>query len=340
MTTEVSEKLAEYYRRVYSDKSGLTVSGAEEISRGWETELYSFKVEYDEGHRRIREERVVRIYPGRGAAQKAEKEYVVMSKLREVGYPVPEVFHIDVEGEVLGRPFIVMERIVGRSLMEDFMGGSKEGLEGALALMIGLFVKLHRIEVKRVFPKTNMRDAAGYIDSRLGWAMIEMEENGVQWIHPVIQWLEERKAGVAPERLVIVHRDFHPMNIMLREDGSPAVIDWGAAGVGDYRDDLAWSVLLAGTFWDFSLKKKILDEYESISGRKVREFEFFEVLAILRRLIDVSVSLIMGAEEMGMRAGAEEMMRESKQHLVKVHDLLKERTGLRLPEFEELLNKL
>jgi hypothetical protein len=84
----------------------------------------------------------------------------------------------------------------------------------------------------------------------------------------------------------------------------------------------------------------ILGAYESISGRKVRDFEFFEVLAILRRLTDVSVSLIRGAEEMGMRAGAEEMMRESKQHLIKVHDLLKERTGLRLPEFEELLRTL
>jgi aminoglycoside phosphotransferase (APT) family kinase protein len=167
---EVSKRLAEYYHQMYRDGSGLTVSGVEEISQGWETELYSFTVEYDGGNRRIMEDRVIRIYPGRGAARKAEKEYTVMSRLREAGYPVPEVFHIDVEGEALGRPFIIMERIVGRSMMEDFVLGSKEGLEGALALMIGLLVKLHRIEVKWVFPETNIGSTAEYIDSRLDWA--------------------------------------------------------------------------------------------------------------------------------------------------------------------------
>ncbi len=130
------------------------------------------------------------------------------------------------------------------------------------------------------------------------------------------------------------------MNVMLREDGSPVVIDWGAATVGDYRDDLAWTVLLAVTFWNPSLRDTILGAYESISGREVRDFEYFEVLSALRRLTDVAVSMTSGAEEMGMRAGAVEMMREASGHLRGVYRILTERTGLRLPEFERILDSL
>ena len=86
-------------------------------------------------------------------------------------------------------------------------------------------------------------------------------------------------------------------------------------------------------------RETTLDAIQSISG-KVRDFKYFEVLSALRKLKDVSVSLTIGLGEMGTSAGDEEMMRESKQHLIKVHDLLKERTGLRLPEFEELLKML
>jgi len=41
-----------------------------------------------------------------------------------------------------------------------------------------------------------------------------------------------------------------------------------------------------------------------------------------------------------MRPGAVEMMRAAKGHIQGVYDLLIARTGLRLPEFEELLDSL
>lgn len=70
------------------------------------------------------------------------------------------------------------------------------------------------------------------------------------------------------------------------------------------------------------------------------DFEFFEVMAIFRRVRDVSVSFISEAEEMGMRPDALEMMRQDSKHLHKVYDLFTKRTRLRILEFEELLNTL
>jgi len=84
--------------------------------------------------------------------------------------------------------------------------------------------------------------------------------------------------------------------------------------------------------------RKIEGSIEAVSRRVVRDFEFFEVMAIFRRLRDVSVSFTSGAEEMGMRPDAVEMMRQDSEHLHAVYDLLGERTGLKIPEFEELPN--
>jgi tRNA A-37 threonylcarbamoyl transferase component Bud32 len=49
----------------------------------------------------------------------------------------------------------------------------------------------------------------------------------------------------------LVHRDFHPLNVMLAEHG-PVVIDWSAGGEGPPEEDVAFSqVILATSDADF-----------------------------------------------------------------------------------------
>ena len=335
----IVERLAEYYSRHYLDRENLVISEVKEITMGWETELYSFNAEFKEGGHLVKEERVVRLYDGNYAAQKAAKEFRVMSTLSGAGYPVPEVFHLEEDDSTLGKPFIVMERIRGRKMTEDFLEGSREERAYLMSLFMKLFVDLHNLDGARLFPGDYfVGGTVGYVNRILDGGRRDVKHHGIGWLSPVVEWLDDHKAGVSREKLSIIHRDFHPDNIMIREDGSPVVIDWGAVEAGDYRADLAWTILLLSTYWDPAVGKVILKKYQEVSGREVRDFEFFEVLAICRRLRDVSVSLTSGAEEMGMRLGAVEKMRQDSEHLQRVYGLLKEKTGLRIPEFEELLN--
>ena len=319
----------------------MAVSEVKEITMGWETELHSFDVEFRKAGNLVREERVVRLYPGIPAADKAAKEFKVMSRLSQAGYPVPEVFHLDTDKETLGRPFIIMERVRGHNMTEGFLKSSGEKLDSLVTVFIKLFVDLHNLDGARLFPGDYfVGDTATYVNRVLDSARMSIEGYGIGWLGPVLDWLNEHKTGVSTEGLSIVHKDFHPNNIIIREDGSPVVIDWGAVEAGDYRADIAWTILLMSIYWDPAVGKVILEKYQEISGRVVRDFEFFEVLAIFRRLQDVSVSFTSGAEEMGMRSGAVEKMRQDSEHLQRVYSLLKERTGLRIPEFEELLSTL
>jgi hypothetical protein len=68
--------------------------------------------------------------------------------------------------------------------------------------------------------------------------------------------------------------------------------------------------------------------------------EYFEVIALFRRLLDISVSLSDGATKLGMRPGAEVMMRQNVDHIKRAHALLGERTGITIPEIERLISTL
>lgn len=333
----IARGLSQYYKQQYPDRENLVISEVKEITMGWETELYSFDVDFKAGERMVKEERVVRLYPGNFAVDKATKEFKVMSRLFHAGYPVPEVFNFETDENILGKPFIIMERIKGHNLDDEFQGVSDEEREHLLGLFVRLFVDLHNLDVTKVFPDNKIRRTADYIDGVLERYRRNIEEKGIRWLIPVLEWLDEHKASVTPEKISILHRDFHPLNIMIWEDGSQAVLDWGAVTVGDYRDDLAWTMLLCSTFGDPAWRDIILESYRTVSGREVHDIEFFEVMAIIRRLTDVYISLTSGAEEMGMRPEAVEMMKEASGHIKRVYNLLRERTGLRLPEFEELL---
>ncbi|NQT07821.1 phosphotransferase [Candidatus Bathyarchaeota archaeon] len=330
----IRDRFEKWYHSLYPDREGLAVYDVKEITSGWETRLFYFVLSYTYSGSSHDDRLVARIFSGKGA----EHEYDIMSFLMRMGYPVPRVYEFD-EGGVLGQPFLIMEFIEGRNMEREFLSGSQEDLEEALDIMMELFTRLHDIDVSG-FPSSTEVTTPVYIDRILLRHRKVTAEFGIEWMGPLIEWLEERKGSVTSMPPAVLHRDFHPMNIMLKPDGSPVVLDWGASHVGDRRNDLSWLMLLAGTFLEPSVRDAILAAYEVASGTEMEDIQFFEALSILRRLTDVTVSVEAGAETRGMRPGAVEMMREAAGHIRNVYDLLIELTGLRLPEYEEFLNSL
>ena len=331
----IRARLEAWYRILFPDRRGVTISNVREITRGWETRLFHYVLNYESGGSHHEDRLVTRIFSGKGAGH----EYDIMRRLFIAGFPVPRVYDFD-EGSVLGQPFLTMEFIEGRSMEEEFLSGSKEDLGRALEVMMGLFVRLHEIDVSEIFPNRPRVSSAEYVDGFIRRQREATAACGIDWMDPLIDWLEEGRGSVTPMPPAVLHGDYHPMNIMLREDGSPVVLDWGASHVGDRRSDLSWLMLLAGAFLDASFSDAILAAYEAASGTEMADIRYFEALSILRRLTDIAVSMTAGAEARGMRPGAVEMMRESAGHIRRVYDALVEVTGLRLPGYEEFINSI
>ena len=332
------ERLLEYICGIYPDREGLTVSELEDITSGWEAEISCFVVEYDGDGGRVREERVIRLYLGDPDGRKAREEFKVLSALSGVGFPVPKVFHLETDGSYLGGPFIIMEWVRGRILSDAYHASTEEEAASLTGEFSRIWVWLHRLDGRDLFPDEFPEgDTQDYLDQLFAMTKEMLGDSGVSWFQPVLDWLEERRSGVEPVGLSLIHQDYHTRNVLQREDGSLVVLDWTQAMPGDYRADLAWSILLMSTYDRSSFREVFLEAYEEASGKKVRDIEYFEVLAAVRRLLTISISFAIGSERLGMSPEALEMMKESKGHFAEVYRRLREGTGIRLPKFEELL---
>ena len=333
------ERLVPYLESLYPDGTSISVTNLDEINMGWETELYTFEVDSIKNGDQIIDHRVLRVFQGDSAERKSTKEYYLMRKLDEVGYPVPRVYSHKISGETIGKPFILMERILGNTLDDTYRNETPEELQKGLGRLIGLFVRLHRLDITpfRDIPELPFRD--DHIQDYLDWYWRSAQEQ-LSWMTPVVDWLRERKPFIDPVPQSLLHMDYHGMNVMLREDDSEAVIDWGASCIGDYRMDLGWTVLLYTTFGGDMFRDPILAEYTEQSGRRLKDIEYFEVMATARRIIDFAMTMDGDVDSVGLKPEVVEMMKESRDHYQRVHDVLTARTGIRLEKFSVALDSL
>ena len=335
----LTERIVPYLESLYPDRSGLSVTNLDEVNMGWETELYTFEIDSTKDGDQIKEHRVLRVFQGDNAGHKSAKEYYLMRRLGEVGYPVPKVYDHEESGEAIGKPFILMERVLGTTLDAAYRNETPEGLRRGVSRLIRLFVRLHRLDVAPFKEIPGLPCHTDQVQDFLDWYR-ETAQGRLSWLRPVVDWLTRRKQCVDAVPPSLVHMDYHGMNVMLREDGSEAVIDWSASRIGDPRMDLGWTLLLYTTYGGKMFRDPILAEYVEQSGREVDDIGYFEAMAATRRIIDFANTLEGGVGSSGLKPEVVKIMKESKEHYRRVHDVLTARTDVRLDEFTEALDTI
>jgi len=336
----IKNQLELYLARKFPDRSDLKVKDFQEIISGWESEMYSCELSYESLHGQHQEKLVLRIYPGDDAYEKSANEYFNMLKLHEAGYPVPHVKLLERDASPFERPFVLMEYIDGKNLWRVLdKAPVKKGRE-LLSQFCELFVRLHNLDWRSFSNSQDTIHQGGgdvSIDSWLSTAGEMIQRYHRHELSPYLSWMREHRHTVKRQRTAVVHYDFHPSNILLRIDGSMVVVDWTGLQVTDARFDLAWTLLLAHMYAGDRVSDQILNEYEGHSGDRVQGMGIFIVAAILRRLFTVIVSIEQGAEQMGMRPGAEQLMQEQSEALGIAYEILVGQTGIRSDELERMI---
>jgi len=335
----MKEKILAIVKTAFPEAQDLTISEPSRISEGWETEIYSFDVAYKADGEPRRELLILRIFPGQGTGPQAVKEFNAMKRLFLAGYPVPLVLHQGGEDSPFGKPFILMERISGRNLWSFMFRPETDHKDQLLDQFCGLFVQLHELDWVTVAGET-FSSAEGnpyqFVDRRLQDAQEYGQRFEISGFDAHIEWLRERRDAVPCLRPSLIHHDFHPANILIREDGSAVVIDWSGYDLSDSRYDLAWTLLLVGSYESLAWRDRLLRSYERHSGKPAEQLAFFEVSACLRRLSIILVSLRGGAGELGLDPNALTLIKQQMPSHQRVYDLLLERTGIPISEIEQL----
>lgn len=106
----------------------------------------------------------------------------------------------------------------------------------------------------------------------------------VDALSPVIDWMEDNQVELGEPCLL--HSDYHAMNNLVRNESEMVTIDWANTKLGDFRYDLGFAVLVLNSM-GFDTTEKMVSLYESISGKKALNLDYFMVLSSLWNLLRI-----------------------------------------------------
>jgi aminoglycoside phosphotransferase (APT) family kinase protein len=344
----VEKNLEEYFKKIYKTQDEIKVSEVKSLAKGWETELFSFLLEYKEEEQQKKEELILRIYPTKDVTSKIEWEYKVLVTLFKAGYPVPKTHLLEMDMSFFGKPFIIMDRIIGEDMGGVFFNALENNdmktiTEELLPIITQLFVELHNLDwsiIPTGFSADEMKKPYFFIDKRLAQIERTMDNYNLYELKSLLNWLKKKRDSVSSEKISILHQDFHPHNIIISNEGKAFVIDWPSCSVGDFRQDLGWTLLLVSAYTSTELRDIILSAYESKIASKVKEIDYFEVLAAFRRFADILIMFKYSPEEHGSREETIRQIKETVFHIENIYSLVCEKTNLSIPEIEEFIQSI
>jgi tRNA A-37 threonylcarbamoyl transferase component Bud32 len=184
------------------------------IARGGQADIY----DYGNG-------KVIRVPRRPQDYDRIRYEYKVYLSLLGSNIAAPKVYEL---AEVNGAPSIIMERIVGTSMMDQIKKRPQLIRQKGIALAN---MHLGLLKVNADVSMTNSKDQAKYCISKSG----SLAEDIKQVLLDLL--------GHLPSGNFLCHGDFHPGNI-LHSNGKDYIIDWSGATKGDIVYDVAHTYIL------------------------------------------------------------------------------------------------
>lgn len=230
---------------------------------------------------------VLRLYPRSYGAARTVKEALVQNGLALQGYPAPRVHVTCADKSVLGGTFLVMELLPG-GLMLSAPPETVPSMLGAA------HAALHRVDPR---PVVEAFGALGWPPARYGFegelaALRERTERHPR-LRPVVDWLSENRPP-EPERPVVCHGDFHPLNLLVRDGEVAGVLDWSDAIVADPALDVACASLLLRVFARQALPpqeadraaERYLEAYPATGSFAPGRLDYYRIRRCLIGLVD------------------------------------------------------
>lgn len=274
------------------------------IAGGFETAIYTFRLR---NNATLPSPLVLRVFRAHEDPIRAAYEKAVHKAIAGMRYPVPSVHLASADTSVLGGGFVIMDRVAGSPLLEDFLRlrtflRLRAGFFGFVArTLASLQLRLHALDSSQLEaalaaegvpaiaePGRISQRALTYagqldlLDYRIGSAQLD-------GLRPGLAWLRERQP--APGERVICHGDFHPLNIMSLDGGVTGVIDWPLVTIADAAFDVGSTMMLlnlapssAPAFVRRSTASRYLKAYRKQRPLEQSAIGYYEAYRCLRSL--------------------------------------------------------
>lgn len=325
-----TERLLGYLRTTLT-QPGLTYAEApQRVTGGNETFVYMLRLR--DAPEELAGPLILRAYrAGYARPDQARFEATVQNAIAGLGYPAARVFVTCPEADMLGTPFIVMERLPGRTVLEGIGGPDASGKmrfqeRGRLLRSAGLLweiprvcaeaqLRLHALDPQPLLDaiaREGLPRASVTVEGRLEALRSYIEGNGLAGLNGAFAWLVENEPP--PERLVICHCDIQPINILMTEGAITGVVDWSEVVVADPALDVGYTKLALETVpldmppllqWIARpvarfVSRRYMRRYAKRRRVHRASVEYYEVLRALFALAGIGARRLAGTTEPGV----------------------------------------
>jgi aminoglycoside phosphotransferase (APT) family kinase protein len=195
------------------------------ISGGFDTEIYALRLRG--APPAFAGPLVLRLLRRHHDPARVLREQATQNVLADLGYPAPRVLLASSDSAVLSAPFLLMERLPGRPLLETRVVGMG-------AVLADLQLRLHALDGT---PLARLLGPAFTFDGYLDTLAARIERGTLDGLTPLVGWLRAHRPTNGA--LAICHGDFHPQNVLAERGRVTAVLDWPNVLVADPAFDVA-----------------------------------------------------------------------------------------------------
>lgn len=181
------------------------------------------------------------------SAHAVDREYRVQAALAGTGVPVAKMMLYCDDRSVIGTPFYVMERKVGRVFTDTALPGVDPEERRPMYLSVAeTLAKLHTVDVNAVGLADFGRPGNYYERQFNRWSKnyLQTKTREIPEMDRLMEWLPRHMP--AGDETAIVHGDYRIGNVMFHptEPRVIAVFDWELATLGHPLSDLAYCCIL------------------------------------------------------------------------------------------------
>ena len=236
-TQPPDERLLTYVRKRLQQPAVAYLQSPVQIEGGYDTRIFALQLACVPPAFSGR--LIARIFRDTNGSERATAEGVLQNALADAGYLVPRVVDVCTDATILGGAFTLMHCVTGQTLLAAIKRPSM--LWRAPQLLASMHARLHALDplpIIRAAAAVGIPSSLPSTEDALVRLRAQAQVPGLAGILVGLEWLEAHRPP-AVGRSSILHRDFHPGNVLVANGSVTGVIDWANAGLGEPAADVA-----------------------------------------------------------------------------------------------------
>jgi aminoglycoside phosphotransferase (APT) family kinase protein len=291
------------------DVSEIQLQHLDRVDVGHSAQMLTLSVVWGHACTLLRRDLVLRLRPpapGLLEPYDLKRQFDLLAALGPTAVPAPPALWLEPTGEVLGRPFFVMERVAGEVYEREAPAEllqQPDRVQRMCHRMIDEVAGIHSVDLQAT-GLAQLGDGRNFLDRELDRWRDEAQRvargplPGLERLHSELRARQQEQSAT----VTLVHGDMKPGNVAFTRDAVSAIFDWEMTDVGDPLTDIGYFELL----WNMSIglsscpsapsSDELVARYGKTSGISVQHREWYRALAAYKvAVISLLASMLFDA---------------------------------------------